>query len=183
MWEALKLPGLLGPLEVGGLRLGNRIVMPPMGTNLSTRDGDVTDELIGHYRIHARGLGLLIVEHAYVTIEGKYSERQLGIYSDKLIKGLKRFVETIHSLGTPIALQLNHAGGKARWEAARLQSIAPSPIFISGEGTSKGIDQGDMEAVIEGFSSAAERALRAGFDAVEIHGAHGYPPTSSSPPH
>ena len=71
---------LLDPLVVRGLTLRNRIVMPPMHTGLATSEGAVTEELIKHYTRRAKALGLLIVEHSYITLNGKLSEKQPGIW-------------------------------------------------------------------------------------------------------
>ena len=101
------MPRLLDPLKAGSLKLRNRIVMPPMATGFCTEDGEVTDRLVGHYASRSKELGLLIVEHAYVITEGRLRLNQLGVYSDSLIPGLKRLVDSVHAHGTPIALQIN----------------------------------------------------------------------------
>lgn len=83
------------PIEIRGFKARNRIVLPPMATELATVNGEVTEEIIRHYDERSRGPGIVIVEHSYVTLEGKVSQRQLGIYDEKLIEGLKRLAETI----------------------------------------------------------------------------------------
>jgi NADPH2 dehydrogenase len=75
------MTSLVDPLEVKGVTFKNRLVMPPMQTSLATRKGAVTEELIEYYTVRARAVGLVIVEHSYVSIEGKLSDKQLGIYS------------------------------------------------------------------------------------------------------
>jgi 2,4-dienoyl-CoA reductase-like NADH-dependent reductase (Old Yellow Enzyme family) len=84
------LVDLLDPLKVKGQILKNRIVMPPMQNLLATTEGTVTDNLIEHYVKRSKALGLLIVEHSYVSLEGKLSKKQLGIYDDSLIPGLEK---------------------------------------------------------------------------------------------
>lgn len=160
---------LTSPLTVKEVTLDNRIVMPPMYTGSAEADGGVTDNLLGHYAERADGLGLLIVEHSYVTPGGKLGARQLGIYSDQLVEGLERLVEEIHSQGTPAVIQLNHAGAKATRKVIGKQPVAPSEI----QGA-RSMNRREIEAVILNFVDATKRAYEAGFDGVEIHGAHGF---------
>jgi len=169
------MPSLLDPIEIGSLRLKNRIVMPPMATGLATTEGEVTEELIKHYVHRAKALGLLIVEHSYVERGGKLSSRQLGIFDDELIAGLTRLTEQVHALGTPIALQINHAGRLTTSEMCGAQPVAPSPVPHSDEHEiPRALSKNEIENLGEAFASAAERAVESGFDAVEIHGAHGF---------
>ena len=163
------LAGLLRPLEVKGLTLKNRIVMPPMQTGLATTEGAVTGKLINHYVLRSEALGFLIVEHSYVSLEGKLSERQVGIYKDSLIPGLEKLSSSIRATGTPVVIQINHAGRVASKEVTGKQPVAPSPDENARE-----LEVEDLEALAEAFGMAAERAMRAGFDGVEVHGAHGF---------
>ena len=109
----MPVPKLLDPLSVSGLRLKNRIVMPPMANDLATTKGEVTAALIAHYTRRAAGVGLVIVEHSYVAKDGKLSLRQLGIYEDELINGLADLAKSIRAKGTPVCIQITHAGRKA----------------------------------------------------------------------
>jgi len=163
------LAELLDPIIVKGLALKNRIVMPPMQTSLASPEGAVTDDLIGHYIRRSRDIGLIIVEHSYVSIEGKLSEKQLGVCEDKLISGLERLVGKVHSMGTPLVLQINHAGMKANTEITGVKPVGPS----SDESTRE-LEVEEIEALPETYADAAERAMKAGFDGVEVHGAHGF---------
>ncbi len=163
------LVDLLDPLEVKGLTLKNRIVMPPMNTGLATTEGAVTGQLVEHYVKRSGALGLLIVEHSYVSLEGKLSEKQLGIYDDRLVPGLEKLLSSIHAMGTPIVIQINHAGKHARMEITGMQPVAPS-----SSKDAKKLRVKELEAMIETFALAAERAIKAGFDGVEVHGAHGF---------
>jgi len=149
--------------------------MPPMATELATEEGHVTDELIEHYVNRCKYLGLLIIEHSYVSIEGKISPRQLGIYNDKLIDGLKQLVNEVHKYMKPVVIQINHGGGKASSKITGIKPIAPSPIMVpGGVEEPKEMTLEDIERVLEAFEKAAKRAIEAGFDGVEIHGAHGF---------
>lgn len=163
------LVGLLDPLEVKGLTLKNRIVMPPMHTGLATTEGAVTDNLIEHYIRRSKALGLVIVEHSYVSLGGRLSERQLGIYEDDLVPGLEKLSSSIHATGTPAVIQINHVGRSASMKITGTRPVAPSP-----RGYYRKLRADKIEALTEAFAVAAERAMRGGFDGVEVHGAHGF---------
>jgi len=169
------MPALLDPIKIGSLRLKNRIVMPPMATGMATIGGEVTEKLISHYVRRAKALGLLIVEHSYVERGGKLALHQLGVFDDSLIPGLTRLAKKVHGVNTPVAIQINHAGRLAASEICGTQPVAPSPIPHSKEHeTPRELSKKEIEALGEAFGSAAERAVESGFDAVEIHGAHGF---------
>lgn len=149
--------------------------MPPMATGLATTEGEVTNNMIKHYRRCAKGLGLLIVEHSYVAGGGKLSPNQLGIYDDKLIAGLARLADQIRAIGTPIAIQINHAGRQANSNVCGAQPLGPSAIPHSNEfEIPRELSKDEIKKLVGAFSSSAQRAVEAGFDAVEIHGAHGF---------
>jgi len=167
------MPSLLDPISIGTLRLKNRIVMPPMATNKATSDGGVTEAHIKHYTERARGVGLIIVEHSYVTSGGKLSPTQLGIYDDRLIPGLLKLVKAVHRHRTPIAIQINHAGGKVTSSVIGTQPLGPSRVPIFKE-TPRELDVDEIDELVEAFAHAARRVVEAGFDAVEVHGAHGF---------
>jgi len=140
-----------------------------MQTSLATTEGAVTDKLIEHYTHRSRALGLLIVEHSYVSLDGRISERQLGIYDDSLVLGLETLSSNVHATGTPIVIQINHAGRIASEETTGTKPVAPSP-----NGNARELQVQEIEALTEAFAKAAERAMKAGFDGVEVHGAHGF---------
>jgi len=163
-------------LKVGSLELRNRIVMPPMGTGYADAKGEVTEKLLKHYADRSSDLGLLIVEHSYVAPEGRAGPNQLGVHSDDLIPGLTRLVEVVHENGTPIVIQLNHGGGTSNSEVTGSQPVAPSPVIHPHRGAEvpRQMSHDDIEGAIDSFRDAARRAHEAGFDAVEVHGAHGF---------
>ena len=156
-------------MKVKGLTLKNRIVMPPMQTSRATVKGAVTERLIGFYVRRSTALGLLIVEHSYISAAGKLSPKQLGIYDDELIHGLKRLASRIHAVGTPVVLQITHAGG-----VANKKIIGAEPAGPSATGKTRELTISEIEALVEEFAMAAKRATKAGFDGVELHGAHGF---------
>ena len=140
-----------------------------MQTGKATKKGAVTDALIEYYTRRSKAIGLLIVEHSYVALEGKLSERQLGIYEDSLIGGLESLSSSVHATGTAVVVQINHAGRKTNREITGMQPVAPSPV-----GDARELKAGDIEGLCEAYGGAAERSMKAGFDGVEIHGAHGF---------
>jgi len=169
------MASLLDPLTIRKLHIGNRIVMPPMASELATRSGEVTEALIAHYKSRCRSVGLVIVEHSYIHPIGKRSEKQLGIHSDNLVAGLSRLVEAVHEEGTPIAIQINHAGRRANSRVTGAQPVAASSIpDPETSETPRELTADEIQSIVKAFGLAASRAVKAGFDAVEIHGAHGY---------
>ncbi len=161
--------GLLDPLKVGEYILSNRIVMPPMLTNLATSYGNVTDRLVEHYSRRAEMLGLLIVEASYVSKGANLGEKQLGIFDESLVSGLRRLSEAIHGKGTPAILQIMHSGAKAYVGSGGLQPVAPSAIECARQ-----LKVSEIEPLLDSFAEATERAVKSGFDGVEVHGAHGF---------
>lgn len=167
---------LFSPLKVGNFTLKNRIVLPPMANNMSDDSGGVTDAHIKHYVRRAEAsVGVVIVEHAYVRQDGRVSVRQLGIHDDALIPGLCRLVEAVKACDTVVGIQITHGGGKATLETAGTQPVAPSDGVVPGKSEpARALTVAEIEAIVEAFVAAANRALAAGFDFVEIHGAHGF---------
>lgn len=163
------MAGLLDPLKVKDLIFRNRIVMPPMQTGRATVKGAVTDRLINFYVRRSAALGLLIVEHSYVSTGGKLSPKQLGMYDDELIDGLERLTGAIHAVDTPVVVQITHAGGIANEKIIGAEPTGPSPT-----GKSRELTRNEIEALVKEFAMAADRAVKAGFDGVELHGAHGF---------
>ena len=164
---------LLSPIKVKDVLLRNRIVLPPMQTNLATKEGFVTEKLIKHYKKYAPWCGLIIVEHTYVLQNGRVSKQQLGIWSDKHIEGLRKLTEEIHKLNGVIAIQLNHAGARTRKSIINQQPVAPSPIPVEEE-VPRELTKEEIKEIVKAFGEAARRAVEAGFDAIEVHGAHGF---------
>ncbi len=143
--------------------------MPPMQTGRATVKGAVTDRLVGFYVRRSAALGLLIVEHCYVSARGRLSLKQLGICDDMLIDGLERLAGSVHAVGTPVVVQISHAGGVANRSVIGAEPAGPSAI-----GETRGLTRSEIEGLVEEFAVAAERAIKASFDGVELHGAHGF---------
>jgi len=165
---------LLDPLTIHKSHLKNRIVMPPMASGLATRTGEVTEALVAHYKSRCRSVGLVIVEHSYIHPVGRTSEMQLGIHDDNLVPGLSRLVKAVHEEGTPIAIQIGHGGRRANSSVCGAQPVAPSPIpDPESKEIPRELTVNEIQSIVKAFGLAAGRAVKAGFDAVEIHGAHG----------
>jgi len=114
-------------------------------------------------------LGLLIVEASYVSRKGNLSEKELGIYDDSLVHGLLKLSKAVHGKGTRVVVQIVHAGAKAIVGSEGFQPAAPSAIQGARE-----LKVNEIDSLLNDFAAAAKRALNAGFDGVEVHGAHGF---------
>jgi NADPH2 dehydrogenase len=170
------MPRLFDTLIIGSLKLKNRLVLPPMRCGKAASDGEVTDDLIQHYLNLSDGPGLVIVEHSYIFDSGRM-QSQLGISNDRYIPGLSKLAKAIHSIGAMAALQINHVGSMGVSKIIGTQPIAPSAIIHprnQDKEMPRMMTNKEIEEVIQAFAQAAIRAVKAGFDGVEVHCAHGY---------
>jgi 2,4-dienoyl-CoA reductase-like NADH-dependent reductase (Old Yellow Enzyme family) len=168
---------LLKPLKAGPLDLKNRLVMPPMATAKADADGKVTDEIIDYYDEKSKGgyIALIIIEHSYISAEGKASSNQLSAADDNVIPDLRRLSATIHKNGSKAVMQLNHAGSAAKEEVTGQAPAAPSAVAHPRQSAiPRELTEKDIAGIVNAFGKAAIRAKEAGFDGVEIHSAHGY---------
>ena len=169
-------------IKFGKTELKNRLVMPPMATYYCDAEGQVTDKLLEYYGARAEGgnIGLIIVEHAFITKVGMARKNQLSISRDSDVEGLKKLTAVIKQNGSRVMAQLNHGGAAALSEASGMKPIAPSPVVmpdISGMGDPAGAVEMTKEQIEELpgiYVAAALRAKEAGFDGVVIHCAHSY---------
>jgi len=165
---------LFEPYTIKNVTLKNRIVMSPMCMYSSmNEDGTLQDWHYTHYTSRAVGqVGLIIVEATAVSPIGRISPYDLGIWSDDHLSGLTKLVNMVKTHGAKIGIQLGHAGRKAELKE---EIVAPSAIaFNDRYQTPKEMTKQDILDTIEDFKQAAIRAKKAGFDVIEIHGAHGY---------
>ena len=157
------------------MELRNRIVMPPMVTRYGTEDGYVTERTKNYYEARARGgAALLIVEATYVHPQGRAFENQLGISNDKFITGMSQLVQVVHQRGAKIAIELHHGGREAKSALSGMQPVAPSPLAGMVGEIPRELTVDEVAEIIALFAEAALRAKKAGFDGVELHGAHSY---------
>lgn len=165
---------LFESIKIKDMELKNRIVMPPMCMYSTDDNGHANDWHYIHYATRAiGGTGLIIVEATAVEKRGRISNRDLGIWDDSHVEGLSKIVGLSKKYGAKIAIQLAHAGRKCEVETENI--IAPSPIAYNEKyKTPIEMTKEDIKTVIKAFKEGARRALSAGFDAIEIHAAHGY---------
>ncbi|MBR3880225.1 MAG: FAD-dependent oxidoreductase [Mailhella sp.] len=167
---------LFSPITINGMTLKNRLVLSPLNTSYAARNGETTERLIRYYEERAKGgVGYIIAETSCVAWEGRNSARGLAICEDFHIEGLKKLTDRVHQYGTKIAIQLLHRG------RAALPSVTGMPVklvsWVPGftpADESSVLSEQEILDIIRKYGEAAARAKKAGFDAVEIHGAHGY---------
>ena len=181
MEEKIKLEHLFSPIKIKTLELKNRIVMPPMGTLIANPDGSPSDRLIDYYEARAKGgAALITVEVTAVHPSSAFGMGEIGvssIYDDKFIPSWKSYTDRIHAAGAKASIQLWHPGRQIAALGPEMPPWAPSPLPCpcpNCQDMPHVMTIADIEAMIESFAQAARRAKEAGFDAVEIHGAHGY---------
>src|ERR1700741_4672897 len=182
------MANLFSPIKIKNIELKNRIVVSPM-CEYSSEDGFANDWHLVHLGSRAvGGAALVITEATAVSPEGRISPGDLGIYKDEHIEKLKQITGFIHAHGAVAGMQLAHAGRKAShqipWEGGKQipsdakggwKTLAPSAVpFTDAEEAPAALDKAGIEKVKADFKTAAARALKAGFDVIEIHGAHGY---------
>ncbi|MBY8998948.1 MAG: NADH:flavin oxidoreductase, partial [Candidatus Thorarchaeota archaeon] len=160
------------PIEFAGLTVKNRFVMAPMVRNLATEEGFVTDAVVQHYEECSKGqVGLIIVEAAAITWEHRIMSKNIGIHDDKLIPGLRKLADGINAHGARSFIQINHSGLKGH---GKTRYLGPSNIPVLKNTNPEQISVDEIEDVKQWFVDATRRAKEAGFDGVEIHGAHYY---------
>jgi 2,4-dienoyl-CoA reductase-like NADH-dependent reductase (Old Yellow Enzyme family) len=160
--------------KINGMKIKNRFVRSATHEAMAGLDGSVTDQLLNCMSKLAHGdVGLVITGQAYVTREGQAGPRQMGIYSDEMIDSLKQLTSTVHDNGSLVAVQISHAGkrGIGKDDYAPL---CPSDVFEEGTKKASGMTVDDIQQTVKAFGDAAQRSVKAGFDAVQIHAAHGY---------
>lgn len=167
---------LFSPVRINALMLKNRIILPSMVTNYALNNGEVSDQMINYHVERAQGgCGLNMVEAAYVDPSGNSYRFGLGIDSDDKIDGLKRMTDAVHAVGGRMGMQLQH-GGRLSNPATnrgpvRLVSYVPG---VTSYENSRVLTEKEIGDIVNAYALAARRAQEAGFDLIELHGAHGY---------
>jgi 2,4-dienoyl-CoA reductase-like NADH-dependent reductase (Old Yellow Enzyme family) len=168
---------LFTPFAIGKMVLKNRFVHSATHEAMSNENGRVTDALVRRCRNLAKGeVGLVIPGHMFVHPLGRAHEGQTGIHDDAMIDGLAEVAEAVHEHGGKIAFQLAHGGRQAPRKLVGTAPLAPSnhgldPVTLNRP---QAMSEAQIEATITAFTDAADRAVRAGADTVQIHAAHGY---------
>ncbi|GAB0137690.1 hypothetical protein EsDP_00005947 [Epichloe bromicola] len=191
--DAASAPTLYRPLKLRSLELHNRLVVSPM-CQYSADNGHLTDYHLvhlGQFALH--GAGLVVVEATATEPRGRISPQDSGLWRDSQIEPLRRIVDYLHSQNTKAAIQLAHAGRKAStlapWIGGSVQKaladeahggwpgdvVGPSPVpYAEDHATPKELTLDEIQGLVKSFAESALRAVKAGFDMIEIHGAHGY---------
>ncbi|HDZ6808193.1 TPA: NADH:flavin oxidoreductase/NADH oxidase [Mannheimia haemolytica] len=173
-----KFRKLFTPFNIKNLALKNRVVMPPM-CQYSATNGVPNDWHFVHYTSRAvGGVGLIIVEMTNVAPNGRITPNCLGLWNDEQQQAFKKLVDSVHAQGAKIGVQIAHAGRKAQDEP---DAVAPSAIHYGELDyarqnliTPRELTTDEVKALVQAFKDSVKRAVEAGFDTIEIHGAHGY---------
>ncbi len=167
---------LFTPGTLNQLTLKNRIMRSATWEGMCTPQGEPTDRLIQCYQDLAQGgVGLIISGYTYVSQEGQQLPGKMGIYTDTFKDAFCRLTQGVHQAGGKIAVQLVHAGGQASSSTTGLPTVAPSPVKPAqfNEAPAQ-LSPEQIQRIIKAFADGAQRAKDWGFDAVQLHGAHGY---------
>lgn len=167
---------LFTPFKAKNLTFKNRLVMPALASFLFDDDGNITDAILEHYRRRAAsGVSMVIVEACAVSPEGIVSRHQGRIFDDRFIEGLSKLAKVIKEEGAIAGIQIHHAGRQTSPRVIKQDPVAPSPLPCPTiRSNVQQLTKEQIREIVKKFADAAERAVKAGFDLIEIHGAHGY---------
>jgi 2,4-dienoyl-CoA reductase-like NADH-dependent reductase (Old Yellow Enzyme family) len=169
---------LLAPGRIGRLPLPNRVLMAPMEKNLADPAGGVTQRYVDYCEARAAGgVALILLESMFVDPAGRNHRFQLGLHDDALIPGYRRLVDACHRRGARVGCELSFAGRETSAVVTGRQPVAPSAVpctVLTGGDVPRALAPGEIATLVDAFAEAASRAVAAGFDAIEIHGGHGY---------
>lgn len=169
-------------IMLGKIELKDRIIYPPIYSNTGDVSGCATEKMCEFYRLRASNpnVSMVITEHSYIAKNGKARFDQLSLADDCDFDSLRRLVDTIHEAGVPAVCQLNHGGSACEEAITGSQPIAPSAVLHPAvppqpnREMPREMTREDIDYIVYCFAAAAARAKAAGYDAVEIHTAHGY---------
>jgi 2,4-dienoyl-CoA reductase-like NADH-dependent reductase (Old Yellow Enzyme family) len=157
--------------SINRMTLRNRFVRSATWEGLGNKDGSVSVKVTEKMVELAKGeVGLIISGYSFVSPEGRSTPGQLAVYDDRFVPGLKGMVDAVHSAGGKIAQQIVHGGAFANPELTGTEAVGPS----AGVGKCRPLRKEELEGIVSAFTRAARRAKGAGFDAVQVHGAHGF---------
>jgi len=170
------LKNVFSPIEIGNVKISNRLVVPAMVMNYCHGDGTATEKYVAYHEAKARGgWGLIITEDYAVDPKGKGFPNVPGLWNDSQVESHSKLTKRIHDIGGKIFAQIYHAGRQTNRALIGCQPVAPSPIPCPRlQETPHALRVDEIRDIIEEFGDCALRARKAGFDGIEIHGAHGY---------
>jgi len=168
------LKTLTDTFTINNMQLRNRLVMPALTNNCAAPGGLLTEDLFDFYRSRSAAVGLVIVEAAAVRSDGCLVPNSPGLWNDNQVPGMEKLAALIKSAGASAAVQLNHAGARCVPQEGSLVGASPSGFQFRSDIAAVILTEAQIKELVDDFASAAGRAVNAGFDAVEIHGAHFY---------
>ncbi len=170
------LKNLFSPMRIGKMEVSNRLVVPAMVMNFCNNDGTATEKYIAYHEAKAKGgWGLIITEDYAVDPRGKGFAGIPGLWNDDQIEGHSKLPERVHKYGSKIVAQIYHAGRQTNHFVIGAQPVAPSAIPCpANQEIPHELTKDEIRNIVEEFGDCALRAKKAGFDGVEVHGAHGY---------
>ena len=161
-------------MTIKGMRLRNRLALPPLTTNYAGPDGRITKAVLQFYTERARDVGLVIVEAAAVRRDGRIVSGSLGLWEDDQVSGMGRLADTIKESGAAAVVQINHGGARSIPGEGEMIGASPSGYAFRPDVEAFAMTPEQIGRMVSDFADAAGRAADAGFDGVEIHGAHLY---------
>ena len=172
----MKFEHMFSPIQIGPMVVKNRFVVPPMGNNFANTDGTWSEQSVAYYAERAKGqFGLITIEATVVHEGAKGGPRKPCLYNDNSIESLKKICDAVHAEGGKVSIQLQNAGpeGNAKNAGAPIQAASPIQA-CEAKDIPKEVPTERVYELVKGYGEAAQRAVKAGVDAVEIHMAHGY---------
>lgn len=172
----MRFKTMFSPIQIGPMTVKNRFVVPPMGNNFANPDGTWSDQSVAYYAERAKGqFGLITIEATVVHHGAKGGPKKPCLYDDSSIESLKKITNACHAEGAKVSIQLQNAGpeGNAKNAGAPIEAASAIPS-VYGKDTPVEVPTEKVYELVKGYGDAAERAMKAGADAVEIHMAHGY---------
>lgn len=172
----MKFENMFSPIQIGPMVVKNRFVLPPMGNNFANTDGTWSEQSIAYYAERAKGqFGLITIEATVVHDGAKGGPRKPCLFNDNSIESLSKICDAVHAEGGKVSIQLQNAGpeGNAKNAGAPIQAASPIQA-CEAKDIPKEVTTERVYELVKGYGEAAQRAVKAGVDAVEIHMAHGY---------
>lgn len=172
----MKFKAMFQPIEIGNMTVKNRFVVPPMGNNFANTDGTMSEQSAAYYAERAKGgFGLITIEATVVHPDAKGGPRKPCLYDDSMIESFQKVIEACHREGAKVSIQLQNAGPEGNAKNAGAPIKAASSICTQcGRDIPQTLTTEEIYHLVDGYADAAERAWKAGADAVEVHMAHGY---------